>query len=312
MQAVWVSSAAYRARMVLQYTRRRAVIGYDIRQLHAAAVSYAGHNRWSKIRHRKGAADAARSAQFSKVTNEIYMSLRPPASPDPADNPRFAAILAKARELAYPKANLEAAIAKALNPHEGVALQNITYEAIGAGGQVSFIIECLTDNTNRAVSKVKEMLSKYGCRFSPVAFQFERKGRIQVVANPESVQENEAFFEQLFDAAAESGAEDVRIMDQEDDKAAEVVYEVITSPTELSSIASSLQSGPLSQSLQIVAVEQAYIPTDPVYLPGSRNKPAESQEIEEDAAEKAFNVLGALDEVADVSRVWTNVVGMDS
>lgn len=90
------------------------------------------------------------------------------------------------------------------------------------------------------------------------------------------------------------------------------VAQVITSPTELSSIASSLQSGPLSQSLRIVAVEQAYLPISPVYLPGSANKPAESEEIGEDAAEKAFNVLGALDEVADVSRVWTNVIGMDS
>lgn len=87
---------------------------------------------------------------------------------------------------------------------------------------------------------------------------------------------------------------------------------MITSPTELSGIASTLQSGPLAKSLRIVAVEQAYLPTTPMYLPGSTNKPVESEEIGEDAAEKAANVLGALDEVADVSRVWTNVIGLDS
>ena len=81
-------------------------------------------------------------------------------------------------------------------------------------------------STMPAAGHLPNISISHSCRFSPVAFQFERKGRIQVVANPESVQENEAFFEQLFDAAAESGAEDVRIMDQEDDKAAEVVYEV--------------------------------------------------------------------------------------
>lgn len=98
------------------------------------------------------------------------MSLRPPASPNPEDNPRFAAILSKARELAYPKANLEAAIQKviaeivrrsysvnrsfvlqALNPHEGAALQNITYEAIGAGGQVAFIMSVPIRCRNRAI-----------------------------------------------------------------------------------------------------------------------------------------------------------------
>ncbi|KAJ9126402.1 hypothetical protein QFC24_002140 [Naganishia onofrii] len=240
------------------------------------------------------------------------MSLRPPASQDPADNPRFAAILAKAREVAYPKANLEAAIQKALNPHEGLAMQNITYEAIGAGGQVAFIIECLTDNTNRAVSKVKEMLAKHGCRFSAVAFQFERKGLLKLEIKPDSTIDKEVFFEQLFDVAVDSGAEDVKLVSQEDDKAEEVVYEVITAPTDLSDVASLLQSSPLGKDMQIMAVEQAYIPTTPLYLPGTANRPEEGEEIGEEAAEKAFGVLGALDEVADVTKVWTNVRGMES
>ena len=66
---------------------------------------------------------------------------------------------------------------------------------------------------------------RHSCRFSPVAFQFERKGRIQVTATPDSESDADAFFEQLFEVAAESGAEDVKIAEQEDDKA-EVVYEV--------------------------------------------------------------------------------------
>jgi hypothetical protein len=64
------------------------------------------------------------------------------------------------------------------------------------------------------------------CRFSPVAFQFERKGRIQVTVSPESTQDADAFFEQLFEAAAESGAEDVKIAEQEEEKVEEVIYEV--------------------------------------------------------------------------------------
>jgi transcriptional/translational regulatory protein YebC/TACO1 len=89
-------------------------------------------------------------------------------------------------------------------------------------------------------------------------------------------------------------------------------WQVITSPTELSNIASTLSSSPLGRSLRILAVEQAYIPTTPVYLPGATNKPVESEEIGEEQAEKASYVLCALDEVADVQRVWTNVVGLDS
>lgn len=88
---------------------------------------------------------------------------------------------------------------------------------------------------------------------------------------------------------------------------------MITSPTELSNIASTLQSGPLGSSLRIIAVEQAYIPTAPVYLPGTATtRPADSEEIGEEQAERAAAVLGSLDEVADVQRVWTNVVGLDS
>lgn len=64
--------------------------------------------------------------------------------------------------------------------------------------------------------------------------------------------------------------------------------------------------------MQIVAVEQAYIPTTPLYLPGTANKPEAGEEIGEEAAEKAFGVLSALDEVADVTKVWTNVRGLDS
>ncbi|KAJ9118289.1 hypothetical protein QFC22_004200 [Naganishia vaughanmartiniae] len=169
-------------------------------------------------------------------------------------------------------------------------MQNITYEAIGAGGQVAFII----------------------CRFSAVAFQFERKGLLKIQIKPESTIDNEAFFEQLFDVAVESGAEDVKLVVQEDDKAEQTVYEVITAPTDLSEVASLLQSSSLSQDMQIIAVDQAYIPTTPLYLPGTANKPEEGEEIAEDAAEKAFGVLGALDEVADVTKVWTNVRGLDS
>lgn len=69
-----------------------------------------------------------------------------------------------------------------------------------------------------------------------MAFQFERKGRIQVTASPESIEDRDVFFEQLFDAAAESGAEDVKIVEQEDDKAAEVVYEVCLSSRRCSPI----------------------------------------------------------------------------
>lgn len=172
------------------------------------------------------------------------------------------------------------------------------------------------------------------CRFSAVAFQFERKGLLKLIIKPESTIDKETFFDQLFDLSVESGAEDVKLVAQEDGKTEQEVYEVrrtqlrnsseypliriswrlqvITAPTELSEVASALQSSSLCNDMQIVAVEQAYIPTAPLYLPSTTNRPPESEEITDDAAEKAFGVLGALDEVADVTKVWTNVIGLDS
>lgn len=132
------------------------------RGLHTSVASLSGHNRWSKIRHSKGAADAARSKQFTKMSKEILASLRNGASADPKLNPKLAAVLHRARAMGYPKANQEATIARATNPQLGQALQNVTYEAMGPGGQIGLMIECMTDNASRTSSRVKEQLTKYG------------------------------------------------------------------------------------------------------------------------------------------------------
>lgn len=193
------------------------------RCIHTTPTQNSGHNRWSKIRHRKGAADAQKSVQFSRITTEIYLSLRAQPSADPSVNPRLAAILSKARDVGYPKANVDAAIHRALNPNENARLQSVTYEAIGPGGAVAFMIEALTDNTNRTTGNVRERLAKYGARMSSCAFQFERKGLIKV--RPRSKQTlvegcegagDEETFERVFDMAVEAGAEDVRLSEDEE------------------------------------------------------------------------------------------------
>ena len=174
-----------------------------------------GHNKWSTIKHKKGAADAKRGKVFTKIIKEISVAAKLGGG-DPAANPRLRTAIDKAKAENMPKDNIERAIKKGAGGMEGVTYEEIVYEGYGPGG-AAVLVEVLTDNRNRSVSDIRSIFTKCngnmgeaGC----VAWMFSKKGSI--VFNKGNLTE-----EEIMEVALEAGADDVR--DEEDQ------YEVTSS-----------------------------------------------------------------------------------
>src|SRR5215470_9032858 len=119
-----------------------------------------GHSKWSTIKRKKGAKDAARSRVFTKLLKEISVAARIGGG-DPNGNPRLRLAVQKARAGNVPHDNIKKAVQKGTGELEGVTYEEIVFEGFGPGG-VAILIECMTDNRNRAVNDVRHALDKYG------------------------------------------------------------------------------------------------------------------------------------------------------
>lgn len=122
-----------------------------------------GHSKWSQIKRQKGAADAKKSQIFGKVSRLISLAAR--KGEDPKTNPDLRVAIEKAKEINMPADNIERAIKRGVGKLEGVALENVRFEAYGPGGS-AIIIEAITDNKNRAVAEIKHILSKHGANLA--------------------------------------------------------------------------------------------------------------------------------------------------
>lgn len=167
-----------------------------------------GHNKWSSIKHKKGAADAKRGKIFTKIVKEITVAARDGGG-DTETNPRLRLAISSAKAANMPNKNIENAIKKGTGELEGVHYENYNYEGYGQGG-VAVYVETLSDNKQRTVAEVRHAFSKYGGNLAAngsVAWMFEHKGMIIVAA--EEHDEDEMMMEAL-----EAGADD---MEKEDD-----------------------------------------------------------------------------------------------
>ncbi|MCD5384400.1 MAG: YebC/PmpR family DNA-binding transcriptional regulator [Candidatus Pacebacteria bacterium] len=117
-----------------------------------------GHNKWSKIKHKKGAADAARSKVFGKLAQLIALESKKCCGN--VDSPGLRSVIDRAKAASMPKSNIERAIVKGSGA-EGANFEEVTYEAYGPGG-VALIIEAITDNKNRTTPEIRHILSKQG------------------------------------------------------------------------------------------------------------------------------------------------------
>ena len=234
-----------------------------------------GHSKWSTIKRKKGAADAARGKLFTRLIKEITIAARIGGG-DLDGNPRLRTAVANAKGQNMPKENIDRAIKKGTGELEGVTYEEIVYEGYGPGG-TAILIESLTDNKNRTVSDVRYAFNKHNGSMgtaNSVAYMFSKRGLITVLK--EGIDE-----EALMEIALEAGAEDIK---DEDD-----IFEIITDPADLETVREAL----VKAGMEIESAEQAAIPSTTVTLD---NK----------AALSFLKLLDGIEDLDDVQNVWHN------
>ncbi len=237
----------------------------------------AGHSKWANIQHRKGRQDAKRGKIFTKIIKEITVSARLGGG-DPNMNPRLRAAVALAKEENMPSDNITRAIKKGTGELEGVSYEEIRYEGYGING-AAIIIDCLTDNKQRAVMDVRHALSKHGGNLGTdgsVAFMFKHCGSL--------VYEPGTSEDKVMEVALEAGAEDVVTNDDGS-------IEVITPPADFVAVKEAMEAA----GLKAVMGEVTMKPDAEVIFTG-------------DDAVKMQKILDALEDLDDVQDVYTSAV----
>ncbi len=237
----------------------------------------AGHSKWANIQHRKGRQDAKRGKIFTKLIKEITVSARLSGG-DPAMNPRLRAAIAEAKEENMPADNIMRAIKKGTGELEGVSYEEIRYEGYGING-AAIIIDCLTDNKQRAVMDVRHALSKHGGNLGTdgsVVFMFKHCGNL---IYPPGTSED-----QIMEAALEAGAEDIVT---DDDGS----IEVITPPNDFMAVKEAMEAA----GFKAVLAEVTMKPNIETIFTG-------------DDALKMQKILDALEDLDDVQDVYTSAV----
>src|SRR6266581_9015390 len=208
----------------------------------------AGHSRWAKVKHFKGAIDAKRGKIFSKLSKEITIAAKLGGG-DPNMNPRLRMVLLKCRAANMPGDNIERAIKKGTGGGEGVNFDDLTYEIYGPHG-VALLVEVSTDNRNRTAAEVRSVVTKSGGSIATpgsVSRLFHRKG--QIIIPREGANED-----QLMEAALEAGAEDF--------KAEPEGFEVLTDPSHFETVHKQIEA----KGLKPAVAEVTYVPTVTVPL----------------------------------------------
>ena len=238
-----------------------------------------GHSKWHNIQKTKGAADAKRSAAFTKIAKEIIVAVKQGGSGDPANNSRLATVIAKAKANNMPNDNIKRTIDKALGSGNTDNYESVTYEGYGPGG-VAVIVEALTDNRQRTAPEVRHYFDKFGKGMGAqgcVSWSFDRKGVI-IIDNEDGDYEED----QVMMDAMDCGADD---FEAEDD-----VFTVYTDPDDFNAVADAMtQKGYSFVSAQIEMVPQNYQKlTDPEQI---------------SLMEKLLDIM---DDDDDVQNVWHN------
>lgn len=237
----------------------------------------AGHSKWANIQHRKGRQDAKRGKIFTKIIKEITVSARLGGG-DPNMNPRLRAAVALAKEENMPSDNITRAIKKGTGELEGVNYEEIRYEGYGING-AAIIIDCLTDNKQRAVADVRHALTKFGGNLGTdgsVAFMFKHCGSL--------VYEPGTSEDKVMEVALDAGAEDV--VTNEDGS-----IEVITPPNDFVAVKEAMEAAGLKAVLAEVTM-----------------KAMNEVEFTGEDAVKMQKILDALEDLDDVQEVYTSAV----
>lgn len=234
-----------------------------------------GHSKWATIKRKKGAEDAKRGKVFTKLIREIAVAAKNGGG-DPAGNPRLRTAVEKARAANMPQDNVTRAIKKGTGELEGITYEEIVYEGYGPGG-VALLFEVMTDNKNRTLAEIRNLLTKNGGNLGAagcVAWDFEKKGTIRF--DKKQVSED-----QLMEVALEAGAEDIK--DEED------TLDVVTDPHSFEAVKKALEG----KGIKPLEAEVTMIPKNSVRLVGSD-------------AERMLRLMESLEDHDDVQNVYAN------
>ena len=237
-----------------------------------------GHSKWATTKHKKAIIDSRRAKSFAKLIKNIEVAAKI-GGPDPAGNPTLADAIQKAKKTSVPNDNIDRAVKRGAGlTGESIDYQSIMYEGYGPGG-IALLIECLTDNRNRAAAEVRTAMSRNGGTMADpgsVAYNFSRKGVI-AITKTDGVTEDDILM-----AVLDAGAEEV--IDQGGG------FEVVTEPSQLIAARTALQEAGLD-----------YDSAEAEFLANVK--------IDADAetARKLFKLVDAVDDLDDVQNVYTNV-----
>ncbi|MBO4287772.1 MAG: YebC/PmpR family DNA-binding transcriptional regulator [Kiritimatiellae bacterium] len=244
-----------------------------------------GHNKWSTIKHKKGAADAKRGKIFSKIAKEIAVVVKA-GGKDPGSNPTLRTLLEKAKSVNMPNENIDRAIKKGTGELAADVVEEITYEGYAAGG-VGLVVNVSTSNKNRAAAEVRSIFKKNGSDFATVGAvsrNFERKGTILVPA-ADGLEEDK-----VMEVALNAGADDMT--------ADEDGFTVTTAPKEFYAVCQALTDAGIAYDQE--NSEVGLVPLTTV-------------NVTDVSVAKAVNkFIGALEENEDVQDVYSNMDVDDS
>jgi YebC/PmpR family DNA-binding regulatory protein len=236
-----------------------------------------GHSKWATTKHKKAVVDAKRGKLFAKLIKNVEVAARTGGG-DPSGNPTLFDAIQKAKKSSVPNDNIDRAVRRGAGLEGGGAqYENITYEGYGPGG-VAVLVQCLTDNRNRAAADVRAALTRNGGSMADpgsVSYLFHRKGVI-IVSKDGGVSEDD-----VLSAVLDAGAEEVNDLGDS--------FEVICDPADLVAVRSALQQA----GIDYESADAAFLPTMEVPL-------------DEEHAKRLFRLIDALEDSDDVQDVYAN------
>ena len=239
-----------------------------------------GHSKWATTKHKKAVIDARRGKMFAKLIKNIEVAARMGGG-DPAGNPTLYDAIQKAKKSSVPNDNIDRAVKRGSGAEAGGAdYSTIMYEGYGPGG-VALLIECLTDNKNRAAMEVRTAMTRNGGSLADpgsVAYMFNRKG---VVIVPTDQDGKEVGEDDVLEATLDAGAEEVNDLGES--------FEVVSEATDLVAVRTALQEAGLDYD----SAEASFVPSMQV-------------ELDADGAGKVFRLVEALEDLDDVQNVFAN------
>ncbi|MDD9349246.1 YebC/PmpR family DNA-binding transcriptional regulator [Mumia sp.] len=244
-----------------------------------------GHSKWATTKHKKAVIDAKRGKMFAKLVKNIEVAART-GGPDPAGNPTLYDAIQKAKKSSVPNDNIDRAVKRGGGlDGAGVDYTTIMYEGYAPGG-VALLVECLTDNKNRAAMEVRTAMTRNGGNMADpgsVSYMFSRKGVVIVPAEQDGKTLAE---DDVLEVVLDAGAEDVNDHDGS--------FEVISEAGDVVAVRTALQDAGIDYD----SAESSFVPSMTV-------------EVDADVAGKVLRLIDALEDCDDVQNVFANFDASD-